>query len=366
MYLAADQEDYETPALDELPDNDDPDEDDEITRLIRYLEETSYHSYARADFDKRLDEAKFALQMANYRKTPRRSGFLQDEIDRLVVHINTIPQVFAILALLTSFGLSFLIPSNAGQYLVAVLFAVFSCYWVGAWSGGLIWWSQYTRKNLANTRAKALRLRNHDVLVNKIKRVQSVSLEKAQNKDPEKGATGLLRLYLTFICGYVLHKTLNRCFTRFHEDLYEVAIPTVAAKTNLLGAVALVALLACWCNFALSQSGAADFSKLIWGFPTVPSTFLFASFAACWFVYWRLRRRVLSQGGRVTRQVQFLEELYKVRVPVHLLTRFGERPSQRKRFDFPSTYEYNDVEQYSKWLFETLTALKKHEDEVRS
>lgn len=383
--------DFEDAGLDSLQDIDLTGQTDEISKLIVYVQGVTYANYQRQEFDDRLDTAKFSLQSLNYYKDLG-IGYLKDEADRLAIHYDRIPFWFSCLAysltfVLTLASLFYYVAENVypieamlgvagnGQALKAYATAInfllvlglalgvtLLCYGLGRAASAWKWWADFEYRNSGNYRAKNIRLRNHDVLVNKIKNLQQVAGERARNKDPDRGASGLLRVYLLFICGYVLHKTLNRCHTRFRQDFEQIWVPAVKARIGQLGWMTFVA------GIGLSLViiyKFADFERNDISLLSSLCSVLFLPLLMAWAVQHGLVRRALRQKGDVIRKMNFLNSLYHTHLPSTMLAAFNESETERTRFDFPDIYQYNDIEEYATWHHNTLNALKRHEDETR-
>ncbi len=366
---------------------------DQITQLIAYLRNVESATYQRQDFDNRLDAAKEALQKLNYRKDDG-VGYLKQEADVLAKQYDNIPLSMSRL----TYGITLAITAAAavcyvitGRYpegfiwenlphaqeidflallITAGAVALFATG-LGILRSQMSWYRHFTRSNSGYDRAKEIRLINHDVLVNKIKNLQQVSAADARNKDPDRGASGLLRVYLLFICGYVLHKTLNRCHTRFQQDFDSIWVPTVQARIVRQGSAMVVAGIA-WLMILMfdllphgcSGANACEASNL---FPVLFSfaTALFLPLLTAWYVQRHMHRKALRKNGKVVGKVLELKGLYQTHIPLALLQKFKLTDNERPRFDFPDIYLYNDIEPYTDWLHRTLSDLKRHENETR-
>lgn len=377
-------EDFETAQLDAADPVVADREEDTVADLARYLQGVTYATYRREDFDAKLDAAKLAVQYLNYRKHPHR-GYLRDEIFRLRTHFDTIPSAAGRTAGVLAFvwaaaagagvfatgavaGLSkaawapeaaWVALAAAGAAVICVLTATTATY-VRRW----VWWRQVEYKNAGVTQAKAVRQKNHDVLVNSIRNLQLISAERARNKDPDRGATGLLQIYLSFICGYTLHKTLNRCYTRFDEDLRERFLPGAKARINTWRTRAVVATVAG--GVAAVAAGPALLAGSTEPVKAVAAvlSLLSVPLGATWLTARHLHARSVRPGSRTDQRLTYLEGLYRTQIPARHLEEFEEPPTERKRFDWVSINAYNDVESYASWLHGVLVALKRHEDET--
>ncbi|ESQ74679.1 hypothetical protein [Asticcacaulis sp. AC402] len=382
--------DFENVELDTVDGIDTSGKSDEISKLVGYLQNVSYASYQRQDFDDRLDAAKGSLQALNYRKDEG-LGYLKDEAELLAVHYDRIPRFISILAfvlalvvttgafvwylvsrthlhdaLIYAAGIKdpFVAYPNAINFvfLAGVSIGIASlCLGLGYLISWFRWWRDFEYRNSGNNRAKDIRLRNHDVLSNRIKNLQQVANERARNKDPDRGASGLLRVYLLFICGYVLHKTLNRCHTRFQQDFDQIWVPSVKARIEQLKWLCVVAAIAWAMVVAYKLLNPATDVTILFSLAAI----LLLPLALAWFVQRSLFHRAIREKGNVVKKLAFLKAMYQTHIPGHLLAAFKETETERLRFDFPDIYQYNDVEEYAAWLHNTLGALKRHEDETR-
>jgi hypothetical protein len=247
--------------------------------------------------------------------------------------------------------------------MLSILITILLCTLLGLSLNKSIWWLNYEYKNKGFMRAKTIRLWNHDVLVNKIKNVQQVSIERARNKDPDRGASGMLRLYLLFICGYVFHKTLNRCYTRFTQDINSIILPNIVARTKHWRTASLTILLITILTiiFNLFYEGRVFLSLVLFQINV-----LLIPILGAYLVQDYLHNSAVKKGSYVSNHFEFLHGLYVTHIPKSMLQAFDETDNQSDRFDFPDIYKYNDVEDYAKWLHSVLTSLKRHEDETRA
>ena len=348
---------------------------DAIEALIDYLQCVTHTNYKREEFDEKLDRAKYELQVENFRKSAHK-GFLHDEIVRLRTIFGVTPGRFAVLTAIATgissfFAYPFIVTGMADitmrgvdllavTLLPAIVFIGFS-FVLNELMTKLYWWKHYGRGSAGLIRAKNNRSRNHDFLVNKVKNEQKIALTTARNKNPENGSNGALRMYLIFIVGYVLHKTVNRCYTRFEEDLHEIHIPAFQDAISKWRWRFFIAATAALIIFVTSDAETFRNNGVM---HIVLATLVAPTFAG-WIAFGLLHRAALRNDGRISKHLHYVKGLFSAKIPDEILTGFGEPISQRARFDFPNAYEYNTVEHYTPWLHETLEALKRHENETR-
>lgn len=379
---AAGDDEFETEALDNEEEVDHRRralDDDPVARLEAYLRDVTHKSYRRSDFDFYLDAAKRRVQDRNYRKS-NKQGYLAAELRRLLVHVERIPLILSGLVLLAmilagTYAASRVLPEIAGEgdaqgpSVTSLLIMAAAAAAAPALAaimaviiGKLAWHVQFTRLNAGVERARDIRYFNHNLLMNKIKSLLDISVADAQNKEPRRGSDGLLKVYLLFICGYVLHKTLNRCYTRFAEDFEEIHLTRIRHYRRLIMLAGISVGAAALAVFAVDAL-----------FPTVSGAWaayvivicMAVPLATAWMSFvlltWRARRR----SGSVHGQLVFMQGLYKTYLPEAVRDRLKTGEDPGPLYEFPEIYAYNEIEDYIRWLHETLSALKRHHDMVR-
>ena len=342
--------------------------------LVRYVEGAKWDTYDRTRFDDLLDSAKLELQKRNYRQDEEQ-GFLAEEIRRFRRHFNQIPHVFSLVAVAAVLAIAFmgasaapgpsvvehLSATGAGALVVGIA-AVVVAFVISA----IVWHAQFRHRHNGMNRLLRIRQYNFYVLQQSLKQLQQVASERAQNEEPDKGASGLLQTYLTFICGYVLQKTIGRCFTRYRQYLDEIDISAVrdrsrrwltAAAMSVLAAV-VSAVAAGAPAFEGGGSALLERAAPLVGFVTLPTL-------AGMVVHEALVALMLRRGGRIDRRRGQLQDAYSNIPSDELLLAFGFQATDHDRFDFPSIYSWNDVKEYTEWFHNTLVRFGKHKDRVK-